>query len=74
MIVTPCSTILSPARVSSQLPPRSAARSTMTDPGAMPATISRVTSAGDFLPGTTAAVITTSLSATTRASSSRWRW
>ena len=39
----------------------------------MRATISRVTSTGDFLPGITAAVITTSLSATTCPSSSRWR-
>ena len=39
--------------VNSQLPPRSAARSTITEPGAMPATISLVTSTGDFLPGTT---------------------
>ena len=46
-----------PACVSSQLPPRSAARSTITEPGAMLATISRVTSTGDFLPGITAAVI-----------------
>ena len=62
-----------PRLVSSQLPPRSAARSMITEPGAMLVTTSRVTSSGDFLPGITAAVITTSLSATTFASSSRWR-
>src|SRR5213592_3582582 len=33
MMVTPCSTAISPGRVSSQLPPRSPARSTITDPG-----------------------------------------
>ncbi len=36
MIVTPSSTIVSSARVNSQFPPRSAARSTITEPGAMP--------------------------------------
>ena len=40
----------------------------------MPATISFVTSIGDFLPGTTAVVMTTSLSATTLPSSSRCFW
>ena len=35
-IVTPCSTTVSPVRVNSQLPPVSAARSTITDPGAIP--------------------------------------
>src|SRR5579883_814121 len=43
-------------------------------PGAMPFTISSVSSTGDFFPGMTAAVMTTSLSLTTRPSSSRWRW
>src|SRR5579863_8946015 len=74
IIVTPCSTTISVGRVSSQLPPCSAARSTMTEPGAIFSTISRVISLGGFLPGTTAAEMTTSLSATTRPSSSRWRW
>ena len=64
----------SPGRVSSQFPPRSAARSTITEPGAILSTMSAVTSTGDFLPGITAAVMTTSLSATTRPSNSRWRW
>src|SRR6059036_4129188 len=35
MTVTPCSTTVSFGRVSWQLPPRSAARSTITEPGAM---------------------------------------
>jgi len=37
------------------------------------ATISRVTSTGEALPGITAAVMTTSLSATTFFSKARWR-
>ncbi len=73
-MLTWCLTTVFPASVSSQLPPRSAARSTITEPGAMPFTISSVTRIGAFLPGITAVVITTSLSATTRPSSSRWRW
>src|SRR5260370_36654141 len=56
MSVTPCARSFSPARVSSQLPPRSAARSTITEPGAMPATISLVTSTRAVLPGTTSLV------------------
>ena len=60
-MVTPCATTVSPARVSSQLPPRSAARSTITEPGFMPATISPVTRTGALRPGTLAVVITTSL-------------
>ena len=35
MMVTPCSTTFLPDCVSSQLPPRSPARSKMTDPGAI---------------------------------------
>ena len=50
-----------PALVNSQLPPRSAARSTITEPGAILATISAVTRTGDFLPGMAAVVITASL-------------
>ena len=46
-----CASTVSPGRVSSQLPPRSAAISTITDPGAMRATISRVIRIGAFLPG-----------------------
>ncbi len=55
------------------MPPRSAARSTITEPGDIPLTISPVTSMGAFLPGTAAVVMTTSDSPTTRAISSRWR-
>ena len=72
-IVTPCATTISSALVSSQLPPRSAARSTITEPGAMAFTISPVTSTGDRLPGIAAVVMTTSLPATTFAIISRWR-
>src|SRR5207237_802858 len=71
--VTPCSTTCSPGLVSSQFPPRSAAKSTSTEPGAMPATISLVTRIGAFFPGITAVVMTTSFSAITFPSSSRWR-
>ena len=42
MIVTPLWTTVSSGRVSSQLPPRSAARSTITEPGAIASTISVV--------------------------------
>ena len=52
-MVTPLWTMTWSARVSSQLPPRSAARSTSTEPGAIPSTISRVTRIGAFFPGTT---------------------
>src|SRR6266566_1409102 len=51
MMVTPCSTTVSAALVSSQFPPRSLARSTITEPGAMLATMSLVTSSGGFFPG-----------------------
>ena len=72
-ILTPCSITVCPVRVSSQFPRRSDAKSKITEPGAMPFTISAVTSTGDCFPGTTAAVMTTSLSATTRPKSSRCR-
>src|SRR4030088_20657 len=71
--VTPPWVTVSSARVSSQLPPCSAAMSTMTEPGDIPATISAVTSTGARFPGTRAVVITASLAATTRAIISRWR-
>jgi len=64
---------VSPGLVSSQFSPCSAARSTITEPGTIALTISAVTSTGAFLPGITAVVITTSFSATTFPSSSRWR-
>ena len=43
--------MVSPGRVSSQLPPRSAAISTITEPGAMALTISAVIRIGAFLAG-----------------------
>ena len=59
------------ALVSSQLPPRSAARSMMSEPGVIRATISAVMRTGERRPGTAAVVMTTSLLATASASSSR---
>ena len=61
MIVTPLCTTISSGRVSSQLPPRSAARSTTTDPGCIASTISVVMRIGARFPGMSAVVITTSL-------------
>src|SRR5687768_3430150 len=63
MIVTPLWTTVSSARVRSQLPPRSAARSTITDPGAMASTISVVINFGAGFPGINAVVTMTSLAA-----------
>ena len=71
--VTSWRVTVSPGELASQLPPCSAARSTITEPGRIPASISSVTSTGAFLPGTAAALMTMSLSATTFASSSRCR-
>ena len=51
MIVTPLWTTVSSGLVSSQLPPRSAARSTTTDPGCIASTISVVIRIGARLPG-----------------------
>ena len=72
-MLMPLWTTVWPGRVSSQLPPRSAAISTITDPGCSALAISAVTSIGDFCPGTAAVVITTSCSRMTSVSSSRWR-
>ncbi len=72
-MVTPWATTTSSALVSSQLPPRSAARSTITEPGAMASTMASVTSTGDCRPGIAAVVITTSLRATTVSICSCWR-
>ena len=47
----------SPGTVVSTLPPASAARSTVTEPGRMLSTMSRVTSTGARLPGTSAVVM-----------------
>src|SRR5258706_1868491 len=71
MIVTPPTSTSLPAFVSSTLPPVSAARSTMTDPGRMPLTMSPVTSSGARRPGTAAVVMTTSDFATCSPMSSR---
>ena len=71
MIVTSCSTTVSPAFVSSQLPPESPAMSTITEPGAMRLTASAVTSSGARLPGTCAVVMTMSTLAITSASAAR---
>jgi hypothetical protein len=73
MTRTPPTSTVSPALVASQLPPCSAARSTTTDPGAMPRTISSVTSTGAVDPCTCAVVMTTSDRATTLAICSRCR-
>ena len=71
--VTSSRVIVSPGALASQLPPCSAARSTITEPGRIPASISLVTRTGAFFPGTAAALMTMSLSATTFESSSRCR-
>ena len=62
-----------PGSESSQLPPLSAAMSTMTDPSAMRSTMAVVTRTGAWRPGTAAVVITTSAAATSLLISSRWR-
>ncbi len=65
--------MISPGRVSSQLPPVSAARSTITEPARIRRTISAVTRMGALRPGMAAVVITTSEAATRSPISSRWR-
>ena len=63
MMVTPLSvTIFSSLTVSLQLPPFSAARSTMTEPGFIAATISSVQSSGASRFGISAVVMTMSIS------------
>ena len=59
-IVTPSRSTISPGTVSSQLPPVSAARSTITDPGRIRATAPAGISRGAARPGTSAVVIATS--------------
>src|ERR1700674_362867 len=71
MMVTPATSTSLPAWVSSTLPPVSAARSTMTEPGRMPCTISAVTNTGARRPGMAAVVMTTSDLATCSPISSR---
>src|SRR5208282_226814 len=63
-IVTPFTTTSSPGFVSSQFPPVSAARSTMTEPGRIASTISLRTRRGALRPGIAAVVTMTSASAT----------
>ena len=60
MIVTSYLTTVSPGTLSSQLPPCSPARSTITDPGRIALTVSALTSTGAGLPGTSAVVMMTS--------------
>ena len=61
-MVTPLATTSSPGFVSSQLPPVSAARSTITEPGRIAPTAEAGISFGAGRPGTAAVVITTSKS------------
>jgi len=72
MIVTPCFTTALPGSVSSQLPPCSAAMSTMTLPDFMLCTISAVISRGAGLPGISAVVMMMSTSLACLAYISRW--
>ena len=69
-IRTPFTSITFPGSVSSELPPVSAARSTMTDPGFIERTMSAVMSFGAGRPGIAAVVITMSFSFTAFARSS----
>ncbi len=75
-MVTPLSvTILSSGTVSSQLPPRSAARSTMTEPGFIASTMSFVQSTGAARFGISAVQITMSISgASSRNFASCFSW
>ncbi len=69
--LTPPSTTVSPALVSSQLPPVSAAMSTITEPGCIPRTASAVISSGAWRPGIAAVLMITSLRLAASASSPR---
>ncbi len=71
-MVTPCLTTAWPGSVSSQLPPCSAAMSTITLPGFMLLTISAVISRGAGLPGISAVVMMMSASFACFAYISRW--
>ena len=72
-IVTPPSvTYVSPGRASSQLPPASAARSTITEPGFIPCTASALISFGAGRPGTSAVVTITSDLPICTVSARRW--
>jgi hypothetical protein len=64
-------TTVCPGSVSSQLPPVSAAKSTITEPGFMFLTACSVTSSGARRPGTAAVEMTASILPISTASSSR---
>ena len=70
MIFTPWCSTISPARVSSQLPPCSAAMSTITEPGRMRSTAAREMIFGAGRPGTDAVVTTASAAAIRESSTS----
>ncbi len=72
-ILTSWRTTVSPGSVSSQLPPASPARSTITEPGFIPSTASAVTSLGAGRPGTSAVVMTTSKPLIASVSACCWR-
>ena len=73
MTVTPPESTISPGFVSSQLPPVSAARSTITDPGRMRATADAGISLGAGRPGIAAVVITRSNSGIRSSRAACWR-
>ena len=72
-MMTPWTTTRCPGSVSAQFPPASAARSTITEPGRMAATISALSRTGARAPGIIAVVMTTSASRTASRSNSRSR-
>ena len=67
---TPSTSVITPGSVSSVLPPVSAARSTITEPGFIDRTMSAVMSFGAGRPGIAAVVMTMSFSFTAFARSS----
>jgi hypothetical protein len=71
--VTPCRSTSVPGSVSSQLPPVSAARSTITEPGRIFSTAVAGISFGAGRPGTSAVVTTTSYSGIRSSSAACWR-
>ena len=72
-MVVPCAATRSPGRESSQFPPCSAARSTITEPLRMVATMPASMSRGAGRPGTRAAPITMSWRLSSEANSSDCR-
>src|SRR5690606_114843 len=71
--VTPCFSPTLSSSDSGQLPPRSTAKSTMTEPARMPFTVSSLTSTGAGRPGMSAVVMTTSACLQRCDTSSAWR-